>query len=89
MPETSGPDGGQTGVLLSRECGVEAGDAYLEDEAQDRFGKGQTYLQQEARNGRACLWEYLLHLRVEPIYASREGESEHPMVTLLCGAQSL
>jgi hypothetical protein len=36
--------GSKTGVLLSRECRVEAGDVYPEDEAQDRFGKRQTYL---------------------------------------------
>jgi hypothetical protein len=44
MFEVSGEDGGQTGVLLSGGCGVEAGDVYAEDEAQDRFGKGETDL---------------------------------------------
>lgn len=33
MSETSGSDGGQAGVLLSGECGVEVGDIYPEDEA--------------------------------------------------------
>ena len=44
MPETSGPYGGKTGILLSGECGVEAGDVYPEDEAKDRFGKRQADL---------------------------------------------
>ena len=30
---------------------------------------------------------FVLLFRVEPIYPPREAKSEHPVVTLLCGAQ--
>ncbi len=89
MPETSGPYGGQTGLLLSGAIGEEAGDIYTEDETQNRFGKRQTHLQQETRNGRARIWEYLFYIRVEQIYLSGETKSKHPVVTLLYSAQSL
>ena len=42
--EISSSDGGKTGCVPSGECGVEAGDVYAEDEAQDRFGQGETDL---------------------------------------------
>jgi len=89
MFETSGQDGSKTGVFFSGECGVEAGDIYTEDETQNRFDKRQTHLQQETGNGRACLWQYLFYIRVEQIYPSMEEESKHPVVTLMCCAQSL
>ena len=89
MFETSGQDGSKTGVLFSGEFGVEAGDVHAEDETQDRFDQRQTHLQQETRNGRTCIRQYLLHIRVEQIYPSRETKSEHAVVDLLCGAQSI
>ena len=67
MFETPGQDGSQTGLLLSGECGYEAGDVHPEDEAEDRFGKRQTHLQQETWNGGTCIWEYLLYLGFEQI----------------------
>ena len=89
MPETSRPYGSKTGVLFPGEFGVEAGDVHTEDETENRFDKRQTHLQQETRNGRTCIWQYLLHLRVEQIYPSRETKSKHPVVALLCSAQSI
>ena len=46
-------------------------------------------IQQETRNGRTCIWQYLFHIRIEQIYPSRETKSEHAVVALLCGAQSI
>ena len=89
MFETSRADRGAPSVLFYRAIRIRSGDIHTEDEAQDRFDQRQTLLQPETWDGRACLWEYLLYIRIEQIYASREAESEHPVVTLLCGAQSL
>ena len=89
MFETSGLDGDEAGLLLPGECGVEGGDVYPEDEAKDRLDQGETHLQPEARNSGAGLWEYLFHIGAGSIYASREEESKHPVVALLCRAQSI
>ena len=89
MFEASGSHGSETGLLLSRAVGEEARNLHGEDEAQDRFDKRQTYLQQETWNGRAGLWKHLLDFRVGSIYRSREEESKHSVATLLCGSQSI
>ena len=86
MFEESGSHGSETGLLLTRAVGEEARDLHTEDETQDRFDKRQTHLQQETGNGRTCIWEYLFYIRDEQIYPSREKESKHPVVALLCGA---
>jgi hypothetical protein len=60
-----------------------------EDEAQNRFDKRQTHLQQETQNDRACIGEYLLHNRVEPIYTLRGKRKVNTQWLLYCAVHDL